>query len=55
MFSLFRRPKLNPFATVQGVLDELERQATERRDMTTVGRLQAARNIITREALRGAR
>lgn len=53
MFGLFRKP--NPFATVQGVLDALEKNATERRDMTTVGRLQSARNIITREALRGAK
>lgn len=50
---LFRRP--NPFATVQGVLDTLERQAEARRDMRAVGQLQAARNLITREALRGAK
>lgn len=42
----------NPFATVQGVLDVLEQRATARRDMTAVGRLQSARNIITRESLR---
>ncbi|WP_313472750.1 hypothetical protein [Brevundimonas sp.] len=45
----------DPFATVQGVLDALEQRATERRDMTAVGKLKAARNIVTRESLRGAR
>lgn len=47
---LFRRP--NPFATVQGVLDTLEKQAEQRRDMRSLGQLQAARNVITRECLR---
>lgn len=45
----------DPFATVQGVLDALEKRSTERRDMTAVGKLKAARNIVTRESLRGAR
>lgn len=45
----------DPFATVQGVFDALEHRATERRDMTAVGKLKAARNIVTSECLRGAR
>ena len=45
----------DPFATVQGVFDALEQRATERRDMTAVGKLKAARNIVTSECLRGAR
>ena len=33
----------DPFATVQGVFDALEHRATERRDMTAVGKLKAVR------------
>lgn len=43
------------FATVQSVFDALEQRATERRDMTAVGKLKAARNIVTSECLRGTR
>lgn len=53
MFGFSRRP--DPFATVQGVLDVLEKRAEHRKDMRSVGQLQAARNTITREALRGAK
>lgn len=49
------RGQNDPFATVQGVFDALEQRATDRRDMTAVGKLKAARNIVTRECLRGAR
>ncbi|HEY1071488.1 hypothetical protein [Brevundimonas sp.] len=49
------RGQPDPFATVQGVFDALEQRATERRDMTAVGKLKAARNIVTNECLRGAR
>lgn len=49
------RGQNDPFVTVQGVFDALEQRATERRDMTAVGKLKAARNIVTRECLRGSR
>nr|WP_314432427.1 hypothetical protein [uncultured Brevundimonas sp.] len=49
------RGQNDPFATVQGVFDALEQRATDRRDMTAVGKLKAARNVVTRECLRGIR
>lgn len=49
------RGQNDPFATVQGVFDALEQRATDRRDMQAVGKLKAARNIVTSECLRGAR
>lgn len=49
------RGQNDPFATVQGVFDALEERATARRDMTAVGKLKAARNVVTRECLRGVR
>jgi hypothetical protein len=41
-----------PYWTVQRVLDQLEASATDRRDMRALGKLRAARNVITTEALR---
>lgn len=46
-----RRP--DPFARLLGTVDALMAQATARRDMRSVGQLQAAKNVITRELLRG--
>lgn len=49
---LFRRP--DPFAVTIGTVQALIQNATDRRDMTAVGRLTAALNTINRECLRGA-
>jgi hypothetical protein len=49
----FRKP--NPFAVTVGTIQALIQNATERRDMQTVGKLTAALNVVNREALRGSR
>lgn len=50
-----RKPApVNPFAVTIGTVQALIQNATDRRDMTAVGKLTAALNTINRECLRGA-
>lgn len=45
----------DPLAFVDGVIDALVTDATDRRDMRTVGRLESARSAIKHAALAGGR
>lgn len=52
---LFRKRPVDPFSVTVGTVQALIECATERRDMTTVGKLTAALNLINRESLRAGR